>query len=181
MKLVKIISGIIVFSIIIYGCSKDISYKTLTFFFDGVPDTNSVKIKEDTLNLTSDAVTAGDLLKAPETNRVVHPPFKDKDCSICHYEGTFTLPQPKLCYQCHDDFATKYPFLHGPVAGGYCTACHHPHMGEKKLLLREGQDLCLHCHDRERVLKNESHDGIENTNCTECHNPHGGQERTMFN
>lgn len=182
MKLEKKIAGIIILGFILFGCSKEIQYKTLTFFFDGVPDTVKTIIINDTLLQAENS----DKLNTPvqtvqETNKFIHPPYKDRECNICHSDGDFTMPQPQLCYQCHEDFATKYTYVHGPVAGGYCTACHHPHMGEKKLLLRKGQDICLYCHEKELVFKNENHSGIEETYCTECHNPHGGQERTLFN
>ncbi len=182
MKFEKIILNFIIIVFILYSCSKEIQYKTLTFFFDGVPDTVATVLTKDTLLKANNNVPIENLvLTAPETNRVIHPPYKENECSACHSEGTMTMPQPQLCYQCHDDFATKYAYVHGPVAGGYCTACHHPHMGEKKLLLRKGQDLCLFCHEKEMVFKNENHSGIDSTNCTECHNPHGGQDRTLFN
>ncbi len=157
-------------------------YKTLTFFFDGVPDTVApVHNQDSVLQTGNNNQPENTILPAPETNRFIHPPYQDRECDICHSEGALTMPQPQLCYQCHEDFSTKYTFVHGPVAGGYCTACHHPHMGNKHLLLRKGQDICLFCHEKEQVFKNENHDGIENTNCTECHNPHGGEDRYFFN
>jgi predicted CXXCH cytochrome family protein len=180
-KFVKIFISTIIVGLILFGCSKDIQYKTLTFFFDGVPDNYIASGKKDTLLLVDTSKQQVSLLKAPETNRFIHPPYGEKGCSNCHVDGGFTMPQPKLCYQCHDDFAKKYTYLHGPVAGGYCTSCHHPHMGEKKLLLRKGQDLCLYCHEKELVFKNENHSGIEDTKCTECHNPHGGNDKTLLN
>lgn len=168
--------------LLFWGCSKEISYKTLNFFFDGVPDTSAIPIKNETLLQTNNTKKTDNLaLTVPETNRTIHPPYKNRKCKICHTDGGFTMPQPQLCYQCHEDFSSKYAYIHGPVAGGYCTACHHPHMGEKKLLLRKGQALCFYCHEKEIVFKNENHSGIDETNCTECHNPHGGQDRTLFN
>lgn len=181
MKFVRIFIFIFISGIIFLSCSKEIQYKTLTFFFDGVPDTTVTVSKKDTLVAVASQPMENMVMKAPETNKVVHPPYRERACENCHSEGSLTLPQPQLCYQCHDDFATKYAYVHGPVGGGYCTACHHPHMGEKYLLLRKGHDLCLFCHDKEMVFKNEVHSDIGDTYCTECHNPHGGQEKYMFN
>lgn len=155
----------------------------LSFFFDGVPEINVNIQKADTVVNTTDS-NALSLLKPPDIQAeiFVHPPYADRECKICHREGgEFSEPQPQLCYQCHEDFTSKYLYIHGPVAGGYCTECHHPHSGKKKLLIRQGQDLCLYCHEKEFIFKNENHSEIGETDCTECHNPHGGQDKTLFN
>ena len=90
-------------------------------------------------------------------------------------------PQPGLCYICHEDLAEQYNYLHGPVTGGYCSACHNPHKSEHEKLLRyTGEALCYYCHEAESVLQNEMHEGLDGMLCTDCHNPHGGEDKYIF-
>jgi len=167
------------------GCSPEAGKKTLNFFFDGVPEKQFVAQTAviDSSNLSDSS--ASEIKIPPKPENVYHPPYLEKECTACHNlnsMGKFVMPQPQLCYQCHEDFKEIYKVVHGPVAGGYCTACHNPHFTkEKSLLKRTGQKLCLYCHEPGEGFNVESHDGIEDTACTECHNPHGGETRKMFN
>ncbi len=171
--------------VFIAGCSPKAGKKTLNFFFDGVPGEESENpvTMGDSLNL-SDSLTAVSRVPVVPEN-IYHLPYLEKECSGCHDQnsmGEYVLPQPALCYQCHEDYAENYKVIHGPVAGGYCTECHHPHYSKEEYLLeRTGQSLCLYCHVAGESFSMEVHDGIEDTNCTECHNPHGGEDRYMFN
>ncbi len=161
------------------GCS----HKVLTVFFDGVPES------ADTLKKSAvKPVVPGDSLLAQanegagaNARKTVHPPFRNKKCALCHNPdafGKFQLPQPALCYVCHDDYSQNFKFVHGPAAGGYCTACHNPHQSElKKLLRKEGQALCLDCHTRELIFREPAHEKTGDTDCITCHNPHGGNKR----
>lgn len=114
-----------------------------------------------------------------------HESNDEMDCVSCHNphsSNNHSLLQSGACTQCHEEFAERYKVIHGPVAGGNCSACHAPHRdGSEKHLLRNGQGLCLYCHDAVQVLKNESHVDIGVANCTDCHNPHGGEDRYIFN
>lgn len=115
----------------------------------------------------------------------IHYDIGETECTECHdpHGGDNKLMIKRgICKKCHGDFSEQYAYLHGPVSGDYCYACHGFHSLETKShLLKTGQSLCLNCHDKRDVLKNENHDGIEDTNCTECHNPHGGADRYIFN
>jgi predicted CXXCH cytochrome family protein len=159
----------------------------LTFFFDGVPAPDSTR--NDTIdnsaladNNLSNQVNATPTVFA---EYIVHYPYQEKECTSCHDENSkseLIAKQPELCYSCHDDFTSKYKYIHGPVAAGYCTSCHNPHMSkQQKLLTRAGQDVCLFCHDSKSVYKNEVHKDIADAVCTECHNPHGGEDRFILN
>ena len=169
----------------IIACSPKSNYKTLSVFFDGVPDPDAIDS-----TAIADSIKQGEASNTPiivpvTPQFVFHPPYVEKECANCHDQsqmGKLLEPMPGLCYQCHEDFADQYEVLHGPVGAGFCTECHNPHMNKNEyLLLRTGQQLCLGCHNTEDVLKNEVHSDIEDANCTECHNPHGGDDRFIFN
>jgi predicted CXXCH cytochrome family protein len=166
--------------VILTSCVTDSNYKTLSFFFDGVqnPKDDSVSIKiinrKDTLTKKVDI--------KPVQTEFIHLPYAEKSCKDCHEFGTkmvVKIPEPDLCYQCHNDLSKEYKVLHGPVAGGYCTSCHNPHSSKfAKLLVKENNSsLCFNCHVKEDVLKNEVHS--EGMNCVDCHNPHGGNDQYL--
>ena len=71
---------------------------------------------------------------------------------------------------------TKYKLLHGPVASGFCSACHEPHLSKMEHLLKYNkQELCIYCHSFEDIKRSRAHDGIKETNCLSCHDAHGGE------
>jgi predicted CXXCH cytochrome family protein len=186
-KVFKIGKFVLVVFCLSVSCSPKLSNKLLPFFFDGVTVKDSLKTKSaaEEKKTNSDSSLPVLMSQAVYKDYVVHYPYKEKECNSCHDENSkseLLTTQPGLCYKCHDDFSKTYKFVHGPVAGGYCTSCHNPHMAkEKKLLLRTGQQLCLYCHDSKDVLKNENHKDIADTECTMCHNPHGGENKFMLN
>jgi predicted CXXCH cytochrome family protein len=164
------------------GCSPKSNYKLLSTLFDGVADPNKVdsiaKVKKSSDSLKTIKVAS------KTSSKIVHPPYQDNGCANCHdkvSKSALNLPQPALCYSCHEDFSKKFTWVHGPAAAGGCTKCHNPHSSDyKKLLRKEGQDLCFSCHDSKDVLKNEIHKEIGETKCTECHNPHGGNDKLIL-
>lgn len=172
--------------ILLSQCSPYAGKSVLHFFFDGVPETDSSSMAlADTGILAPDSAsrTAGPLA-AIERTGVVHYPYGERECAFCHNErslGSMVEPQPGLCYLCHEDLSEQYNYLHGPVAGGYCTACHDPHSSENESLLKyNGEALCFYCHQAGSVLANEMHEGLEGMLCTDCHNPHGGEDKYIF-
>jgi predicted CXXCH cytochrome family protein len=117
-----------------------------------------------------------------------HPPFKDRECDLCHEEAKGESKLIKtgagLCYQCHDSKGltkNKKPLkhLHTPVKKGECTGCHNPHSAEyEKFLIAPGNKLCFECHNS--LLYNEKgkkfkilHPPAENAECDKCHAAHG--------
>jgi predicted CXXCH cytochrome family protein len=177
----------LLFVTILGSCSPKFSKNVLTFFFDGVPARDTIKTvtesnsKVDTLNPA--VFRTETIVENPD--HTIHYPYKEKECNSCHDENSkseLIMPQPELCYTCHDDFSKVYKRVHGPVSAGYCTSCHNAHMSkEKKLLIRSGQQICYYCHESKAVLRNEAHKDIADSECTMCHNPHGGEVRFMLN
>ena len=167
-------------------CSPYAGKNLLNFFFDGVPETDTVQTGlADLEEAKSDSLGETEALLAQNVpSRIVHYPYEEGECASCHNElslGTMVEVQPGLCYLCHEDLSQVYNYLHGPVAGGYCTSCHNPHMSESgKLLRMTGDNLCLHCHSEEDVAKNEIHQDLEGMSCMDCHNPHGGDDKYIF-
>jgi len=177
---------IVIITLAVIACSPTKRYEVLNFVFDGVPDPNLADsiARQDSLRLLADNTQDDIAFNLPVSKTVMHPPYKERQCDICHKENSFgelNQSPPDLCYNCHESFSSQYQFVHGPVEAGFCTACHSPHNSKnEKLLTRTGQEICLKCHNKEDVLKNEVHEGIEETYCTECHNPHGGEDRYIF-
>lgn len=172
----------ICFLITTTSCSSGKGKQVLSFFFDGVEDSVVVE-SGDTVVTVIEKPKDRERPSFFETI-TFHEPYKEKQCDNCHEEkgsNRLTEPQPDLCYNCHDDYSTQYSFVHGPVASGYCTNCHHPHMSKnQKLLKRTGQDICLECHVQNDILKNEIHSDIEDMDCTDCHDPHGGEDEFLM-
>ena len=169
--------------LMLVACNRE----TLKFFFDGVEDrpANPVADSVAFANQPVGQDTASGQKEQAKRELMYHPDFKDKQCSTCHSVNSsnrLVEPQPALCYQCHDSFAEQYQVLHGPVDGGYCTACHHPHKSEYKSMLRmPAEQQCVTCHEFKDVLQNESHEGIDKTECLSCHDPHGGDTNQLLN
>jgi predicted CXXCH cytochrome family protein len=188
MRAVNIGRGfIMVITVFMVGqCSPYAGHKMLTFFFDGVPEEDSITSQDsenEGLMIDSTSLATGLSVPDPEVP-VLHYPYGERDCAACHDPNSMesmTEPQPGLCYTCHTDLSTQFQYLHGPAAGGYCTACHDPHQSESEKLLRfTGERLCFYCHKAESVYKNEMHRDLDGMLCTECHHPHGGEDRYIF-
>jgi predicted CXXCH cytochrome family protein len=170
--------------ILLISCTPQKSYKVLSFFFDGVPDPNlKIELIVDSVNTNDNRenLELADREKPPGI--YVHAPYEDEKCGDCHNInriGEFIKPQPELCYLCHTDFNEKFSFLHGPVDGGYCSACHNAHKSKNQyLLINSDQQLCFNCHDNATVNESVFHADVKNTSCTECHNPHGGDKKSL--
>jgi predicted CXXCH cytochrome family protein len=169
------------------ACSVQDHYRALSFFFDGVPSPEAIRQASlaDSLKAAASATDSSTIFaQAAILNSLVHQPYLEKKCNVCHNPGSMgSLNQlmPGLCYQCHTSFAEQFTFEHGPSSGGYCMQCHQPHQSkEEKLLIRTGNGLCLQCHDTVLVDENPFHKLSAEKNCITCHNPHGSNNYSLM-
>jgi predicted CXXCH cytochrome family protein len=183
----KIYMGFLLFSglILLCRCSPQAGKSLLTFFFDGVPETDTTLLVANQMSVHADTTGQEVAEASPEEQTLwIHYPYAEKECAACHDEqslGRMTEPEPGLCYICHEDLSANYEYLHGPVAGGYCSSCHDPHSSDHEKLLRfSGDELCFYCHAENDVYHNEMHEDLDGMACTDCHNPHGGEDQYIF-
>lgn len=147
------------------GCSAERRYRTLSLFFDGVPDPNA-PVEE----VTGPEPESAEVAQArPAAEReiepgTVHPPYAERLCEACHTfdvggktervlsvqvrpglsrsqdQRMLAEPVEQLCFECHDDKSPqKAPpgsYTHGPVAAGACVFCHNPHSSPNPAMLR---------------------------------------------
>ncbi|HEY6072267.1 MAG TPA: cytochrome c3 family protein [Anaerolineales bacterium] len=108
----------------------------------------------------------------------LHPALND-GCDGCHLLTNGKLQvkdQKEACYACHSDFEKtaqgEKRYLHEPVAGGECTACHAPHYSARPKL---GKDAggCVACHEP-YPLRGSVHRPVRDGRCAACHDPHAG-------
>lgn len=155
------------------GCSEERDYKTLSFFFDGVPDP-ALKGKNP-LNLKTSGRSgqAGAILS-------VHKPYAEQKCGECHPSKglpTLALQDSNLCVKCHEKVMDQFPVMHGPVVGKACLWCHAPHESPNKHLVRTtSNSLCFQCHEREVLSPKIFGHGEAQPDCMECHFSHGGDK-----
>jgi len=151
------------------GCSPAGRYRTLSFFFDGVPDPSAPVI---------DTSSAGALRRSPTYS--VHQPFAAERCSDCHARRFRLGPQDSgLCLDCHAEVPREQPFMHGPVAAVACLWCHSAHESAYASLLKgPARQVCSSCHEPGllNVTRVPAH-ADESRSCLECHQGHGGGGR----
>ena len=184
---IHIAIGVFLLAVMMLLCRCSPSGRSLlVFFFDGVPETDTLAVQypEQGILVQDTVWEEGEAPVPGHRGLAVHYPYGERECNVCHDPqalGSMTEPQPELCYQCHEDQSLIFPVLHGPVAGGYCTACHDPHSSENDMLLRiKGNGLCFFCHSEMRLRGTDMHSDMDGMICTECHNPHGGEDRYLF-
>lgn len=122
---------------------------------------------------------------------VVHQPFGDGSCDLCHLLESDTpqlvrLVGGRLCAVCHADYPRKTDtVLHKPVVTGDCNACHVAHTSDHKgLLPGPVQQVCTSCHAElaQRALDSKSAHPVEDDkgSCLACHTPHSSTESHLL-
>jgi len=111
--------------LIMLSCSTTKHHKTLSIFFDGVPDQEQKKAVQ------ADSTKSINPIEIPKPSSegvviasvvAIHPDYKNKSCGKCHsvdHAYRLNQRQPQLCYNCHEPFESKFKILHGPVAAGF--------------------------------------------------------------
>jgi predicted CXXCH cytochrome family protein len=176
--------GLMLLVLFFISCNQIERYKTLSFFFDGVPPLGQEGLRAESVETSS-----------PEPAQTGQAPVwyvheARKDCSNCHgkriqrgfsSQPRLIAPIPKLCYNCHADFTSSAQFVHGPVAVGQCLFCHNPHKSQIKHLLREPEpELCYQCHDENTIELIPAHLPKQLSDCTDCHDPHSSPNKALL-
>lgn len=159
------------------SCSPQKHYKTLSFFFDGVPDPNAPKLPEGF------AQSAGG---APKLLSIVHKPYAEGKCGDCHEGDTtrfesFRKLSSDVCRKCHENVLNQYPVMHGPVSAGECLLCHNPHESSVKGLLNDNSPaVCAQCHISEFLPLDPPEHQDPKQDCLQCHVAHGGEKHGLL-
>jgi predicted CXXCH cytochrome family protein len=189
---VTCIAALLLFAVLaavgLMGCNSQNRYRTLSFFFDGVPNPNA----------PSDATRAGGAGAVDEfaPNAVVqkvyiHKPYADgmidaKKCAVCHEGSTnefesFRAITSDVCLKCHKDKLTQYPVMHGPVSAVECTLCHAAHESTIPGMLNyPAPKVCAQCHVRELLSPNPPEHLAADSQCLSCHFGHGGPAHKLL-
>ncbi len=96
-------------------------------------------------------------------------------------------PLKELCLTCHSDMAYTVAqaqglWMHGPVANGWCVACHSPHRSARQYMLlgKNNVELCTGCHRKPDLLQTAAHQKEPEAGCLACHNPHLGRSASLL-
>jgi predicted CXXCH cytochrome family protein len=168
-----------ILSMLAVGCSVRKNYKTLSFFFDGVPDPNA-----PVASPASMSVAAGPNGELAPMKMYRHKPYAEGKCGECHGADKKHLVTVKaeLCIKCHAPTVKQYPTMHAPVAVGQCLWCHEPHESDSpKLLKTTAPELCLQCHDANLLPSDvKQHQMADQADCFDCHVGHGGVKASLL-
>ncbi len=180
----KYLSAALLFLFFFAGlsCSVKKNYKTLSFFFDGVPKPGTGEEQKTGQREPGPAAPGKPgAIKPVSQVKIVssHPAYTQRKCRDCHNTQSISFLKEKkdrFCYTCHKQENYTGAYLHGPVAVGACLACHLPHESRYERLLKSNvPQICIDCHTTwdKRDVKAHSKGNM----CTQCHNPHAGSSR----
>ena len=158
------------------GCSVERDYRTLSLFFDGVPNPHAKATTQN--SVTAFDSKPGQAGKAARVIASPHKPFAEEKCTACHADPTQVFASAlnsELCMKCHASVLGEHPAMHGPVIGKACLWCHEPHDSPFASLLKTTDaSLCIQCHERATLsTKVEAHPATTGS-CLDCHYGHGG-------
>ncbi len=181
--------------ILLGGCAPANRYRTLSFFFDGVPNPDAPPTPAiaplPMATPASAAAAAAEAVAARPGPRVYHKPYTEFQCNRCHGRDPGTSGQlllkpveEGLCADCHRDIAKDARYVHAPVLVNACLQCHEPHVSNgPHLLLKTVPNVCARCHYPKDLSSGEHHrDAAPPTDstCLSCHLPHGGPRRHLL-
>jgi predicted CXXCH cytochrome family protein len=172
---------VLVIVITVCGCSGDSRYRTLSFFFDGVPDPHAPAGSAAARGEKDEFAPNAPIIKA-----YIHKPYADGKCNACHtgeakgFESYSTVGSD-TCLKCHKDKLTQYPVMHGPVVAVECTICHAAHESTVPGMLNfDAPRVCIQCHDRDLLGPNPPEHLLPDSKCLSCHVGHGGPKHKML-
>lgn len=164
---------ILLVAMTILGCSETARYRTLSFFFDGVP----VPGEEANESVTDEQVTE----QPEETVASWHSMYRERQCFQCHrtdVEFSAGISDSTICRDCHASYfpAGGDDWPHGAVTTSQCNQCHVSvvHESQYPSLLKDSQpQVCWNCHNADAVLARAYHADAQSRACSSCHDPHG--------
>jgi predicted CXXCH cytochrome family protein len=177
-------AGLFVFflAVLLGGCSTEGRYRTLSFFFDGVPDPHA---PAGSAAARGEARSESDA-NAPIIKAYIHKPYADGKCNACHsgqasgYES-YSAVGADTCLKCHKDKLTQYPVMHGPVSAVECTLCHAAHESTIPGMLNfDAPRVCIQCHDRDLLGPKPPEHLAADSKCLSCHVGHGGPKHKLL-
>jgi predicted CXXCH cytochrome family protein len=166
-----LLAALLVIATAVIGCTPEKRYKTLSFFFDGVPSPDAGKGEFNARRGTK------------EKPVYVHRPYAEQKCNACHLntDDIFARAKvrPNVCMECHAPVKTEHKVMHGPVVNDACTMCHIPHQsGVEHLLRTTAPRICVQCH--ESLTGNPPEHLDAKANCISCHSGHGGSDHNFL-
>jgi predicted CXXCH cytochrome family protein len=183
-RTVSIAAALLAAVLLLWACSPERHYQTLSFFFDGVPRPGEAKPVQKVSSQYMRDTQPGAISKV---KGFFHKPYLENRCTSCHTkdQSQFLAEQVQktLCSSCHEHDAFQarvaaMKFQHGPVASRSCLACHDPHESlQAHLLVEPMPKLCFTCHEQDQVREDPAHRDIGDRACLDCHDPHGGAAR----
>lgn len=158
------------------GCSVERDYRTLSIFFDGVPDPHAKATTQN--SITPGVPKPGQAAKSARVVASTHKPFAEEKCTACHANPTQVFASAlnaDLCLKCHDKVMNEHPAMHGPIVGKACLWCHEPHDSSYPSLLKTTDaSVCLQCHERATLSTRVEAHRATTGSCLDCHYGHGG-------
>jgi len=114
---------------------------------------------------------------------ILHEPYSE-GCQDCH-KGKGIPVKIDTCLECHPGISEKMASSHNHLVrygDNGCTACHSPHAGDDKRLLKgKERHVCGQCHESTFKRYDATKFKHQFTDaCNNCHAPHGSNHPAMF-